>query len=65
MTKDDILNEEIEQEHKEAEKKHEKFQNDVDSLINEIKTSQDAKGSYFKEVLEGKHPGKNLFSKEL
>ena len=65
MTKDDILNEEIEQEHKEAEKKHEKFQNDVDSLINEIKTSQDAKGSYFKEVLEGKHPGKKLVQQRI
>lgn len=65
MTKDDIINAEIEQEHKEAEKRHEKFQNDVDSLINEIKTSQDAKGSYFKEVLEGKHPGKKLVQQKL
>ena len=65
MTKDDIINAEIEQEHKEAEKRHEKFQNDVDSLINEIKTSQDAKGSYFKEVLEGKHPGKKLVQQRI
>ena len=65
MTKDDILNEEIEQEHKEAEKRHEKFQNDVDSLIDEIKTSQDAKNMYFKEVLEGKHPGKKLMQQRI
>ena len=55
MTKDDIINAEIEQEHKEAEKRSKDFQNDVDSLIDEIKTSQAAKNTYFKEVLEGKH----------
>lgn len=65
MTKDDIINAEIEQEHKEAEKRSEEFQNDVDSLIDEIKTSQAAKNTYFKEVLEGKHPGKKLMQQRI
>lgn len=62
---DDIINAEIEQEHKEAEKRSEEFQNDVDSLIKEIKTSQVAKETYFKEVLEGKHPGKKLMQQKF
>lgn len=62
---DDIINAEIEQEHKENEKRSEKFQNDVDSLIDEIKTSQAAKKTYFAEVLEGKHPGKKLMQQKI
>lgn len=62
---DDIINAEIEQEHKEAEKRTEEFQKDVDSLIKEIKTSQNEKHAYFAEVLEGKHPGKKLLLRKM
>lgn len=62
---DDIINAEIEQEHKEAEKRSEEFKKDVDCLIKEIKTSQNEKHAYFAEVLEGKHPGKKLLQRKM
>lgn len=65
ISKDDVINDEIEQEHKEAEKRSEDFQKDVQTLIDEIKTSQADKKTYFKEVLEGKHPGKKLIQQRL
>lgn len=37
----------------------------MDSLINEIKTSQAEKRAYFAEVLEGKHPGKKLMQQKF
>lgn len=64
ISKDDIINSEIEQEHKEAEKKTD-FQSDVDAWIEEIKTSQAKKHQYFKEVLQGKHPGKKLVQQRI
>jgi len=65
ISKDDIINAEIEQEHKEAEKRSTDFQADVDSLLNKIQASQKEKHTYFKEVLEGKHEGKKLVQQRL
>lgn len=63
ISKDDIINSEIEQEHKETKSKN--FQDDCESLMNEIHTSQKEKLRYFKEVLAGKHPGKKLVQHRL
>lgn len=60
---DDIINSEIEQEHKEA--KNKAFQDDVNALLNEIQTSQKQKHQYFKEVLQGKHQGKKLVQQRI
>lgn len=63
ISKDDIINKEIEQEHKEA--KNKSFQDDVDNLIDKIKASQKEKHPYFKEVLQGKHEGKKLVQQRI
>lgn len=63
ISKDDIINSEIEQEHKEA--KNKAFQDDVNALLNEIQTSQKQKHQYFKEVLQGKHQGKKLVQQRI
>ena len=54
MTHDDVINQEIE-----------RFQKDVNTLLEEIKTSQQAKETYFTEVLAGKHPGKKLVEQKI
>lgn len=63
ISKDDIINSEIEQEHKEA--KNKVFQDEVNALINEIQASQKEKHQYFKEVLQGKHQDKKLVQQKI
>lgn len=63
ISKDDIINSEIEQVHKEA--KNKAFQDDVNALLNEIQTSRKQKHQYFKEVLQGKHQGKKLVQQRI
>ena len=40
-------------------------QNECDAIIEGIKASQEEKQTYFKEVLEGKHPGKKLYQQRI
>lgn len=65
ISKDDIINAEIEQEHNEAKERNASYQTDVDNLINKIKASQKEKHQYFKEVLQGKHQGKKLVQRRI
>lgn len=59
ISKDDILNKEIEEEHSE------KYHRDCDKLLSDIKTSQKEKNQYFKDVLNGKVQGKKLMQQRI
>ena len=43
----------------------EKLSENEQKLFAAIKSSQEAKNAYFKEVLQGKHPGKKLYEQRI
>ena len=61
ISKDDIINAEIEQEHKEAKERNEKYQKDAEMLREEILSTCDKRKTYFQEIADGKHSGKKIF----